>query len=132
MCPQQPLSPKLKTETDILKLVLEYLSHNKNLFAFRHNTYKPQLRRSYRAGKKDTGIADIICCFRGGRYIEIEIKKPEGKQSAVQKTHQEEIELLGGNYFLIRNLDDVDEMILQLEAENKIFLDTQCDKCYQL
>ena len=110
----------MRKESEIQKEILNYLEFHPDFFAFRHNVYKPQMRKKFRASKSDSGIADIICCYRGGKYVEIEVKTKLGKQSENQKEHEKKIELLGGRYFLISNILELEEMITQLYRENNV------------
>lgn len=58
------------------------------------------------------GIPDIICCYNG-RFIGIEVKRPNNKkgQSDAQKIHEENIVKSGGIYILADSLNDVKEII---------------------
>ncbi len=51
-------------------------------------------------GMGEAGVADILVCLNG-KYIEIEVKAAKGKQSGIQKAHQDVIEAAGGEYALI-------------------------------
>jgi len=57
------------------------------------------------------GGADISGLLRGGRRLEIEVKKPGGRQSEEQKAFQRMIEGLGGLYILAFSVDDVREAL---------------------
>ena len=63
------------------------------------------------------GISDIILCL-DGRYIEIEVKKPQtGRQRANQECRQIRIEVAGGGkYYLV---DSVERM-LEIIKENRV------------
>ena len=52
------------------------------------------------------GISDLIALKRG-RVAFIEVKRPGGRQSEHQKSFQENIEAQGGEYWLVRSVDDV-------------------------
>ena len=60
--------------------------------------------RYFKTGKP--GTPDITVC-EGGRFIGIECKTAKGKQSALQKQAEAEIEASGGKYFLVRSLEDI-------------------------
>lgn len=57
-----------------------------------------------------SGVPDIIVCYKG-RYIGIEAKTYEGRQSEIQKTRQSQIEQAGGIYILARCVEDVQAVI---------------------
>lgn len=52
------------------------------------------------------GDPDIIICL-DGRFVAIEVKTPEGRQSDIQKQREKEIRDSGGAYFVVRSLDEV-------------------------
>lgn len=54
------------------------------------------------------GVGDIIACGPTGRWIECECKSSIGKQEAIQKLRQEEIERRHGVYILARSVDDLE------------------------
>ena len=90
----KPNKPKI-TENDVKKVVKDYLSA-KGFFHF----HILQGLGSYR------GIPDIIAIGKG-RVLFLEIKKPTGKQSEYQKEFQRNIECQGGEYVLVRKLEDL-------------------------
>lgn len=55
-----------------------------------------------------SGIPDIIACIKG-LFVGIEVKAPGrlNNQSQEQKIHQKNIELSGGIYLLVDNLEEV-------------------------
>lgn len=52
------------------------------------------------------GDPDLIACV-GGRFVGIEAKTSDGRQSPVQKARQRQIEDAGGVYLIVRSLDDL-------------------------
>ena len=52
------------------------------------------------------GISDFIA-IKGGRVLFLEIKAPKGKQSDNQIEFERQIKEHGGNYQIIRNLEEV-------------------------
>jgi len=52
------------------------------------------------------GIADLYC-LKDGRSVWLEIKTPTGKQSRYQKAFQGDVEAYGGEYVVVRAVDDV-------------------------
>lgn len=91
--------PKI-TENHIKKDVKQYLSYK--------GWYHFYLLAGMGAYK---GSPDIIS-IKDGRVLFLEIKKPVGgKQSDHQKKFQEDTEEHGGEYYIIRNLDDLIKII---------------------
>ena len=88
----QSLIPK---ENEIKRLVKDYL-HIRGWYCF-------SILQGLGAHK---GIADIYA-IKNGRAIWIEIKSPRGRQSADQIEFQKNIEYHGGEYLLVRCLDDL-------------------------
>ena len=56
------------------------------------------------------GLTDMVA-IKDGRVLFIEVKKPGGKQSQFQKDFQTLIEAHGGEYILVKCLEDLIEAI---------------------
>jgi len=56
------------------------------------------------------GVSDTILLWRG-RALLIEFKTPTGKQSAKQKEWQERAEAQGFRYYIVRSLEDFQDLI---------------------
>lgn len=96
----------LEREHDIQRAILEFL-----LRAYPKAHWWPNktVGTSGLARRKNTtyrGAGDIMGCYKG-RHIEFEVKTKRGTQSDDQKRHQERIEVAGGRYYVVRNIDDV-------------------------
>lgn len=87
------------TENDIKNQVKDYLS----LRGYFHFPILQGLG-AYR------GIPDRIA-IKGGKVLFLEIKRPGGKQSEYQKQFQSEIEGQGGEYYVIKCLEDLTKAI---------------------
>jgi len=83
------------TESEIKRLIKDYLKIR--------GWYSFSILQGIGAHK---GIADIYA-IKGGRGIWIEVKSSRGKQSADQIEFQKNIEYHGGEYLLVRCLDDL-------------------------
>ena len=70
---------------------------------------KIQFRRLPKGCKK--GIADIRVVCRTGINFDIEVKTDKGRQSEDQKLIQSMMEKMGGNYYIVRSLRDVQDII---------------------
>jgi hypothetical protein len=96
-------------EKIIQKSIIDYLSLLENLgklYFFRANSGAVKLEsgRFMKTGK--AGCPDIICCV-GGKFIGLEVKNEKGKQSPTQKDTEEKIKKVGGEYYVVRSVDDV-------------------------
>ena len=61
------------------------------------------------------GVADIICCV-SGRYLAVECKTPDGKQSDDQKVFERGIKKKGnGIYVIVRSKAEVHQLISELK-----------------
>lgn len=97
------------SESQIVSSCLDLLKL-KNIFSYRQNSGALKTERGgfIRFGTK--GAPDIVAVIKG-QYIGIEIKKPKGVQSPGQKEFQKNLEKAGGQYWLIRS---VEELLLKI------------------
>ncbi len=63
-----------------------------------------QVGRTHRGGL-GAGSADLMCCING-RWVELEVKMPDGKQSPIQRQHQVEVMQAGGVYAVVRSPEE--------------------------
>jgi VRR-NUC domain. len=59
------------------------------------------------------GVPDLIACI-GGRFVGIEVKRPGGRVSPLQKLNIEEIQRSGGVAFVAYSVEDVQREIEKL------------------
>jgi len=57
------------------------------------------------------GVADRIACMPNGKIIMVELKKPGGRLSALQKIFEEEMRSVGAPYVCLWSKDDVDAFV---------------------
>ncbi len=99
-------------ETEILYSICEYLQWKKYFF-WRNNTipvYSVKNDSYIRMPKYSrTGLPDIIV-INDGFAIGLEVKQPKGKQSPNQKQIEIEWKEAGGEYYLVKSIDDVKEV----------------------
>lgn len=98
--------PKKKvSEKEVQEAVCEYLTI-RNVFFWRNNTgaFCDNRGGFYRFGA--VGSPDIIAIV-GGYFVGIECKSPTGKQSEKQIEFQKKVERAGGQYILVRSVEDV-------------------------
>lgn len=96
-------------ESQLQRAVLDYLAwfgRSQKIYLFRSGAGQVQTQagRFFKTGKP--GCPDISVCFCG-RYYGIEIKTATGRQSALQKQAEADIIAAGGEYYIVRSLDDI-------------------------
>ena len=101
-----------KPEREVQRAILIYLRARGCLVAV------TDAGAAYRAGSfgADTvpaGWPDITGLLPDGRFIGVECKSPEGRQSPVQKQMEQEIRRRNGIYVLARSIDDVEGAIME-------------------
>ena len=62
------------------------------------------------------GDPDLIICCKG-RFIGIEVKTASGRQSPVQKVREEQIKANGGIYRIVKNMDDLMEILEEYNGD---------------
>ncbi len=95
------------SETEITQAILLALGSRPDVRLWRNNTGRllnPRTGRWVAFGLK--GSADILGIVRGGRFLAIETKTPEGRLRPEQRAFRAMIESLGGIYVLARSVDD--------------------------
>lgn len=95
------------TEHEIQRSILDYLEFL-GIFHYRNNSGAMPLeskgvRRFLRFGTP--GSPDIVI-VKGGIYIGVEVKTKTGKQNPNQIQFQKDLEAAGGQYWLVRSLND--------------------------
>lgn len=100
-------------EKDIQYSVCDYLA-KKRYFFWRQNTagiYDAKGGFYRRASKWALdGVPDIIVIFQG-RFIGLEVKRPTTKQEESQKNFEREVKLAGGEYYIIRSIEDLQKIL---------------------
>lgn len=105
------------TEKEIENAVLTFLNYHPGCFAFKVNTvgiYDAQ-KQCFRKPSKFIipGTPDILCCYHG-RFIGFEVKSKRGVQSPQQKSFQARLEQHKGLYFIIRCVEDAQNVLKSL------------------
>ena len=100
-------------ETDIQKSICDWLATRDNLFFWRSNNIPAPHRAMPKYSAK--GLCDI-CVVKDGKFIAIEVKRPDGFykdrnrksfQSEEQKDFEQKILRHGGKYYVVKSLDEV-------------------------
>ena len=102
-------------EGAVVRACLDFLEI-KQIVAWRNNTtgvYDPATKRMRKNAGRN-GVADILGCLPGGRFLAIECKAGRGKLSADQVEFQRDIIRQGGLHIVAYRVEDVIEV---LEAE---------------
>ena len=60
------------------------------------------------------GISDLIIHLPNGRCVMVEVKNEKNTQSPAQKKIEAKIKAMGGNYILVRSLEDFKEQIKKI------------------
>lgn len=101
------------TETQLQRAICDYLAYQPDIMFWRQNQSgsfytgkdgKRKFRKPPTYAKN--GVPDVIV-VKDGRFIGLEVKTPKGRQSDAQKAFQEELEKNGGEYHIVRSVDDV-------------------------
>jgi hypothetical protein len=96
-------------ETDVLYSICDYLAYKKHFF-WRNNVipvYSVKNKAFIRMPKYSrTGLPDIIV-INDGFAIGLEVKNEKGRQSDNQKQIEKEWKEAGGEYYVVRSIDDV-------------------------
>lgn len=97
-------NPIKSSEKLVLRAVLDYLTYRQYFF-WRNNTgaFKTERGGFYKFG--DAGSPDV-CLIKSGKFIGLEVKD-KAKQSEAQKDWQARCEEAGGQYYIVRSIDDL-------------------------
>ena len=102
----------MKTEAELQKSIVEYLNKNyPQLLVFSVPNESTYRRRNYfhQLGML-SGVSDLIIVFLN-TVLFIECKAPRGRQSTEQVNFQKRVEALGFKYYIIRDLDEIKELV---------------------
>lgn len=97
-----------ETESGIQGAILDYLTRT-HVFHYRNNTGAVKTENRFiRYGAK--GSPDIVCVIQG-RYVGLEVKTPDGRQSDSQREFGTNLIAAGGFYLLVHSVQDVIEAV---------------------
>lgn len=102
----------MKSEAELQKSIVEYLKKNyPQVLVFSVPNEATYRRRHYfkKLGML-SGVSDLILVFLNG-ILFIECKTPRGKQSIEQINFHKRIEVLGFKYYIIRDLEEMKELL---------------------
>jgi len=100
-------------ESVIQKGIMDYLelySRTKTIYFFRAGSgmIKTQAGGYFKTGR--AGVSDIVALVKG-KFIGLEVKTKTGRQSQNQKQAEIDIKLAGGEYYIVRSIADVKEIL---------------------
>lgn len=100
---------KLKVkEKDVLRAITDYLTLKK-IYWIRVNSGAIRTERSFIKLAR-AGTPDIVVCHKG-RFVGIECKAGKNKQTTDQVHEMREIILSGGDYYVMRSIDDLQKFM---------------------
>lgn len=111
------------TTNNITRGIVNFLNVRGH-FAFRINStgiWDPE-RKVFRKPNQRYGLADIVCCLYGGKFLAVEVKNEITKDRLRKNQEAFEIELAkaGGVYYIAKNMFDfIDWYQLQNFNERK-------------
>lgn len=102
---------RTETESDIQSSICDYLAYRKHFFWRCNNVPAPLASGGFRALPKYTprGLPDIII-VKDGWFVALEVKKKGTYQSKEQKEFEANVKAAGGEYYVVRSIDDVREV----------------------
>ena len=105
-------------ETGIIRAIEQFLAYQKGVYYVRVGSGAIVLtqgarQRFFKSGKK--GCPDLLICCQG-KFIGCEVKSAKGRQSEAQIQAQADIEKSGGQYWLVRGVDEVEAKLRQFKT----------------
>lgn len=99
----------MQSEQDIQSAIVELLDYYERqgkLFFFRSasGAVKTESGRYFKTGR--AGVADLTVCAKGGKFIALEVKRQNGRQSEAQRLIEGRIKSLGGAYYIVHSVDE--------------------------
>jgi len=94
-------------ERDVVKACLRLLAL-KGIYSWRQNTagiFNPKSGKHFFHGL--AGVPDILGVLPGGRFLGVEAKSTDGRQSPAQRNFQQACEKAGGAYILAHSASEL-------------------------
>ena len=108
------MANKTPLEKDIQRAICDYLALKKHFFWRNNNTPifqfdkdKPRFRSMPKYTMKGRPDIEVI---KDGYYIALEVKRKNTKQSPEQKEFEKNCKEAGGEYWVVRSIEDVKEL----------------------
>ena len=112
------------SEKIIENLILEWLSYQKDCFAWKNNSTgiydtKKKVFRQSKNKYAINGVSDILGVYKG-RMLAIEVKAAKGKVSKAQEDFINRVTNQGGIAFVARDIRDVVSTLKEFDNEHGI------------
>ena len=114
----QKCSSAINPHTKLVEDILLCLSRSNHIRVWKNNTGVAKVNGGGVVRYGLTGSSDIIGICGGGKFLAIEVKTGNAKQSKEQCYFQVTVERLGGIYILARSLRDVEHLLLTAKEES--------------
>lgn len=113
------------TESQLQDKIRLELGRVPGLVLYRNNSGVAEIR-GYRVrfGIANPGGGDLIGWYRG-RWVEVEIKTPTGRQSPEQRQREQLVRNAGGIYVVLRSIEDAREWAAALPPAHRLYLEAQ-------
>jgi hypothetical protein len=101
--------PRSNSETSALQTaIVDFLNLHGHAAHRNHTTgvFDPKRKTFRRVASASKGVGDILCCFKGGLWLEIEVKTGRDKLSEAQVLRSFKVDRAGGLYWVVRNFDE--------------------------
>lgn len=96
-------------ECEITKAIQRYLRNVPDWWGF----------KVFGSAQQQTGIPDIIGCYKG-LFVALEVKRPKlGKLSKIQAHMIDRIKSAGGRAYVVHGVDEVEQIIAALAAAER-------------
>lgn len=97
-------------EKDIQKQIIQWLKWQKDIYFIRNNSFAGKIVRPNGScgwvNNAKRGSPDVVL-LKDGQFIGLEIKTKQGRISDAQREAQKAIQACGGQYYVVRNLEEV-------------------------
>lgn len=107
---------RLDSHKDVIKAILEMIKWRQDIYAWKNNTGALPIGDTKRyISFGHPGSADILGLTSDGRFIGIEVKVGEDRQSQKQKDFEEYVNKFRGRYLLTSSTKEVQSYLDTLE-----------------
>ena len=102
------------TEKQVQSAVITYLKYRPDVYFIRNNSIAGKIIRPNGTigwvNNAKIGAPDIVL-VKDGKFIGLELKSSNGRQSKEQKQAEKDIKHCGGIYKIVRYIDDIVELL---------------------
>lgn len=109
---------KEPTEKEIENSILAYLQTQKGFFWKNQSVgVWDNVKKTYRKPNNRfhiNGVADILGCLPGGKFIAFEVKTKRGRATQNQKDFLQRISMLGGKAVIVKSIAEVEAILEEM------------------